>query len=175
MVYKQFKSKIIKFCVFFFLFISFNSCQQDISPYVPDVPIYYELGLTSELANLGVNQLVTITASPINSDYSIVNYHNSKLPNFTIAFKTYGNGVILYRTAANEYQAFDITCTYRGLEDHCALKVTTGDLVATCPCCKSEFLISSNGYPSTGSKAGRPLLQYTCSFTDDGMYLVISK
>jgi len=173
MIHKHFKSKIVNFCITFFIIFISESCQKDTAPYVPDVPVYYELSFSSELANLGVSQFVTITADTINTDYSIVDYHNKNLGKFRIAFKTYGNGIILYCKDVSEYQAFDLTCTYRGIEDHCALKV--GGLQATCPCCNSTFLLSFNGYPSNGSLATKPLWMYTCSVAADGLHLIVSK
>ena len=143
---------------------------------MPDVPVYYELSLISELANLGVTGFVTIKADSTNTYNSIVDYHNKKLPNFTLFNqRTYGNGIIIYRKDVSVYQAFDITCSYRGLEDHCSLNLKAGDLIATCLCCKSEFLLSADGYPTTKSTATRPLWMYNCTIMGNGLQLVVFK
>ena len=175
MILKHFKSKLVNFCVILFLIFNSQNCSKDFAPYVPDVPIYYELSLNNELAFLGETEFVTITSLPTNNNYSVVDYHKKTPIHFTIYWKTYGNGVIIYRTSADEYQAFDLTCPYRGLEDHCALKLLAGDFVATCPCCKSTFVLSANGAPSIGSKATRPLMMYSCSLANNGLLLIVSK
>jgi nitrite reductase/ring-hydroxylating ferredoxin subunit len=175
MILKYFKLKIINFCVILFFIFNSQSCSKDFAPYVPDVPVYYELSLNNELYFLGETEFVTITSHPTNKNYSIVDYHKKTPLTFTIDFKTYGNGVIIYHKSADEYQAFDLTCPYKGLEDHCSLKLQAGDFVATCPCCNSAFVLSANGAPSTKSIATRPLMMYSCTLTNNGMQLIVSK
>jgi hypothetical protein len=175
MIYKHFISKISKFCVIYFLIFISQNCSKDSVPYVPDVPVYYELNLNSELANLGESGFVTVTPDSLYANYSIVSYHNNKFLPYSIPWKTYGNGIIIYRKSVSEYQAFDITCTYRGIEDHCALNLKAGDLVATCPCCGSEYILSADGYPATKSIAKRPLWKYNTSIVGNGINLVVYK
>jgi hypothetical protein len=175
MILKHFKSKIINFCVFFFLLLNTQNCSKDFAPYVPDIPVYYELNLNNELAFLGESQFVTITSLPENKNYSRVDYHNKNIQPFTIYWKTYGNGIIVYHKSPDEYQAFDITCPYKGLVDHCSLTLKAGDFVATCPCCKSTFVLSANGAPSINSLATQPLMMYLCNIANNGLQLIVSK
>jgi hypothetical protein len=171
---KHFKSKLSKFYLTFYVIFLSLGCSKDTNMYVPDVFVYYELSLSSELANLGVNGFVTITPYANDNTYSIVDYHNGKLT-YISQWRTYGNGVIIYRKNVSEYQAFDITCTYKGLVDHCTLSLKPGDFSATCPCCSSSFLLSANGYPTTKSVATLPLFQYKCVLDGTGQWLVVSK
>lgn len=168
-----FLSNIIKFCIITLIIFITSDCKKEVNNYVPDVPINYELNLTSELADLGVNQLVTITRDPMATDYSIVDYHNSKYQKYSILNRTYGNGIILFRSSYYEYKAFDLTCTYRAFEDHCALTVEGREYLPICPCCKSVFILTADGLPSKGSNASIPLMRYNVS--SDGLKLIITK
>ncbi|MGC8803876.1 MAG: hypothetical protein ACP5PS_08940 [Bacteroidales bacterium] len=149
------------------------SCKSDDSAIVPAVTINYELSLTNELANLGVGMFVTVTASPKNKDFSVVDYHNVKFSAKTIAQKTYGNGIIIYRKDFYDYQAFDLTCTYRSFEDYCQLKVDSkNNYIFVCPCCGSEFIVTADGMPTNTSKAYKPLMQYATRI--EGNLLIIT-
>ncbi|HOK97971.1 MAG TPA: hypothetical protein PLD12_02435 [Bacteroidales bacterium] len=149
------------------------SCKSDDSAIVPGVIIDYELNLTSELANLGVGMYVTITKSPKNKEFSVIDYHNPKFSTKTIAQRTNGNGIIIYRKDFYDYQVFDLTCTYRSFEDYCQLKVDSkNNYIFVCPCCGSEFIVTADGMPTNTSKAYKPLMQYVARI--EGNMLIIS-
>ncbi|MCX7985728.1 MAG: hypothetical protein N2662_02170 [Bacteroidales bacterium] len=164
---------IIKNFIILLITVTLSSCKSDESTIVPVVTVEYELSLTNELAYLGVGMYVTVTKSPKNENFSIVDYHNSKFANKTIAQKTYGNGIIIYRKDFYDYQVFDLTCTYRSFEDYCQLKIDSeNNYIFVCPCCNSEFIVTADGMPTNTSKAFKPLMQYFARV--DGTTLVIS-
>jgi hypothetical protein len=171
-MYLHFRPKLIKICIELILIFFLLGCNKDDSEIVPYVQVHYELTLTSELADLGVGMLITITPLKTNPEYSVVSYHNVKYRDFISQWKTYGNGIIIYRKDFDVYQAFDLTCTYRAFEDHCALVVEGKGILPECPCCHSKFIIINDGYPANGGKADTPLKQYN-TFVD-GLKLIVA-
>jgi hypothetical protein len=171
-MYLHFRPKLVKICLGITLLFFLSDCKKEDSEIVPYVQVHYELTLTSELADLGVGMLVTITPYKSNSDYSTISYHNAKYRDFISTWKTYGNGIILYRKDYDEYQAFDLTCTYRAFEDHCALVVEGKGILPECPCCHSKFIIISDGIPANGDSADTPLKQYNTYV--DGLKLIVA-
>ena len=167
-------SNISKIIATFLLLISSGRCKDENNTVVPYVPVHIELNLTSELANLGVGQLVTITPDTLNEGYGIVDYHNKKINKTRISWKVRGNGILLYRKEFTTYQAFDLTCTYKAYTDYCAIKVEGMEYLPTCPCCQSVFLIQADGYPSNKSKATAALLQYQVNLMNNETSIVIS-
>jgi Rieske Fe-S protein len=156
-----------------FLIICCFACENDNSSNFPYVTVNYQLNIATDLYNIGVGEYVTITAAKNNAEYSVINYYNSKIQNKYIAQKTYGNGIILYRKDFYEYQAFDMTCTYRPSEEYCQLKVDKdNNYIFVCPCCSSQFVITSDGVTVKGSKALMPLAQYNTRI--DNNVLIIS-
>jgi hypothetical protein len=168
----HFRPKLVKICLGLALFLFLSGCGKDNSDIVPYVQVHYELTLTSELADMGVGMLITITPYKSNSDFSVVSYHNEKYKDFISPWKTYGNGIILYRKDFDVYQAFDITCTYRAYEDHCALVIEGKGILPECPCCHSKFIIINDGNPANGGLADTPLKQYN-TFVD-GIKLIVA-
>lgn len=171
----HFKPNITIFCLFSFITSFLSSCKEDTSPPIPDVPVYLELNLTNELANLGVGQIVTIIPDVTNEGFSIVDYHNTKFKKTRITWRTYGKGIVIYRKDLYDYQPFDLTCTYQAFKDYCAVSVDNRETLPQCPCCKSVFMLNFDGMPSTGSKAIKPLVKYLSSIENNGTMLIISK
>jgi hypothetical protein len=169
------KTNLIKFCIPVVLFILIISCAKDVYDEVPYVDVYLELDLTSELANMGVGIVVSITQDSTHAGAysSIINYHSSTIRNVNINQKIEGNGIILYRKGLYEFVAYDITCTYRAKEDYCALSVD-GSTLPTCPCCGSIFMLDAEGLPDQKAKAEAPLHEFSTSLTNNGTRLIIS-
>ncbi len=149
-----------------------GSCGKDSYSYIPNVPVYLELNVNTDLANLGIGQLLTIDS--LSTGSSLINYHNLKLSNIRIGWRVYGNGLVLYRKDLNTYEVYDRTCTYNGLTKHCAVDVKIYEFTSTCPCCKSVFLMNQEGVPSQGSLATTSLVQYYASLDGTGK-LILSK
>jgi hypothetical protein len=70
-------------------------------------------------------------------------------------------GIILYRSNASQFFAFERNCSYRPNDACATVNVHVSGLFMTDPCCNSSFDFS-NGNP-TGGPAWRPLLQYRVS------------
>lgn len=155
---RNFQSNLGIFLVFLLLPLFTTSCGKENYASIPSVPVHVELNVTTDLANLGLEQMCTIDSS--SSGTSIINFHNSKLTNIRIAWTTYGNGLILYRVDEYNFQAYDRTCTYNGLTAHCRVNVNVTGFTCTCPCCKSIFMMNDYGVPEQGSIATIPMVQY---------------
>ena len=171
----HFQSNIIKFCTVLFLFLYPESCKKDNWQYIPYVKVNLTLDLTSELADLGGGDFITVKSDTVNPDYSIVDYHNKKFPNFEIYQKINGNGLVVYCAQKGfEYYAFDLTCPYKAFQNHCTLN--KDGLILICPCCKSKFLFSGNNFiPANGDSTNLPLMQYQAYIAGSyGQYLYIS-
>jgi hypothetical protein len=158
-----------------FLLSNSLSCDNEGSQVVPDISVYAELNVNSDLVDLGVGMVITIEPDSLDKNYGIIDYHNKKLKNRRIGWKIYGNGLILYRWDFNGYQVFDRTCTYKAFEEYCGLELGENYLVPYCPCCKSEFILTADGSPSNTSKATKFLQQYNVTLTQNNTRLIISK
>ena len=76
-----------------------------------------------------------------------------------------GNGIIVYHTFDNNFNAFDCTCTYE-VSDTCAVVLDEGNIAgAVCPVCGSKFELINCGMPTTG-KARHSLKSYRVSYNE---------
>mgnify|MGYP000991119727 CR=1 FL=1 len=158
----RFYPNIIKIFLITILLSNSFSCNKDETLVVPEVRVEYELSLTNELANLGVGMALTVTRDTNNTNFSIVDYNNVKYGKKSIAQKTYGNGILIYRSDFNVYHAYDLTCTYNAFTDYCQTKIDSkNNLMLVCPCCGSGFLIVTGCMPTNKSKAYKPLKEYS--------------
>lgn len=125
--------------IFFVLLLTvFSSCNDLDNHVVPNVPVSFTV-------NLNIANDLTI---PGNSLY---------FPN-----DGYG-GVLVYCELPGSYYAFDATCTYE--VSRTCIAANDG-VLATCPCCGSQFILISGAYPSIGP-ATLPLKQYNVSIVND--------
>lgn len=91
-------------------------------------------------------------------------------------FKDIGNlnggvrGIILYRTSASSFIAFEKNCSYRPNEACATVEIHSSGLFMMDPCCGSSFLFT-DGQPN-GGPAWRPLQQYRTQL--NGTTLTIS-
>lgn len=175
MIFNHFKSNILNFSFIILLLLFSLSCDNKESMAVPEIPVYVELNLNDELVELGVGNVITIVPDTVNKNFSYIYYHSIKKDKRSIAWKTYGNGLILYRREFYEYQAFDRTCTYKAFDDYCGLRIGKDFIIPVCPCCSSEFILTANGSPSNVSKATKLLMQYNTTVTNNNTRLIISK
>jgi hypothetical protein len=76
-----------------------------------------------------------------------------------------GNGIIVYHTFDNNFNAFDCTCTYE-VSDTCAVVLDEGNIAgAVCPVCGSKFELINCGMPTSG-KARYSLKSYRVSYNE---------
>ena len=78
----------------------------------------------------------------------------------------YGNnGIIVFRSSEDVFNAFDCTCTYEQ-SDTCAVQLDENNIAgAICPVCGSKFELVNCGMPTTG-KARHSLKSYRVSYNE---------
>lgn len=123
-----------KFSILVLLLLLVSSCEEDITPF-PNVSINLTLAIDTDLGNITYNQYKFIEG--------------------------YGfGGLIIYRNADGDFQAYDRACTH-DYEKGCILQAHPDFTeIMECPCCGSSFWLSLNGQVYEGP-AKRPLKQYT--------------
>ena len=72
-------------------------------------------------------------------------------------------GIIIYHANANDYRAFDRSCSFEP-STQCAYIDSINSTIASCNCCTSKFLIDQNGITANGP-ALRSLKEYYTSFS----------
>jgi len=134
--------------VIFFLLAGTNACKDDYTSVIPYVYV-----------NMNINP---------------TNFIELNIPggSYYFADKGYG-GIILFRDltdSSNPFLAYDATCTHEVSTTTRVVADASG--IATCPTCKSQFvLFSGNGSPIKGP-AVEPLRQYHTSYV--GGRIIIS-
>ena len=169
-------SKIVKICTTCAMLFIISMCTGDDEDYIPDVPVFLELSLTNELLELGVGETASIVPDTIHTESSYVVYPNIKIRPFSIPWKVYGKGLIIYRFDFSIYLIYDRTCTYKPSEQYCGVEISkTNSLIAVCPCCSSRFMLTADAFPTNDSKAIRSLMEYRGMVIDNGLRLKITK
>ncbi len=128
------KSKVKKIFVFILLIFSISTCKNEVIDIMPNVHFTAYVS-SGELANLGVTSAILKDGG-------------------------YG-GLIIYRKNNEEYLAFERLCTYYP-NDTAIVVLDKDQQTATCPKCKSTFLLSADGYKNNNGPAKLPLKQYSC-------------
>lgn len=142
------KEIILKFVLLFLLVLLTGllyHCKEDI--YLDEIPIVY----VEETINLN-----NFEYNPLNNVGGFV-YINAGV-----------RGIIIYRSTADRYLAFERNCPYQPLDDCALVKVDESTLFMVDSCCTSTF--DFDGYP-TGGPARTPLRQYRTFL--DGNFLTI--
>lgn len=122
------------------LILMIFSCKKDVFQF-PYVPIRLELGLYSDLGQLG--------------------------PEGILFKEGYGvRGLIIYRDSDNKYYVFDRACTYEKDFSCKVNKDTSFSQVMECACCKSRYLLGESPDPIKGP-ATYPLVQYNAFIVGD--------
>ncbi len=131
--------------LFFLLVLMIFGCKKDVFQF-PYVPIHLDLGLLSDLGQLGPGEAL------FKDGYGV-------------------RGLIIFRDTENRYYVFDRACTYE--EDFsCQVNIDTSFAqVMECPCCKSRYLLGESADPIKGP-ATYPLVRYSAFI--DGDLLKIS-
>lgn len=79
-----------------------------------------------------------------------------------------GNGIILYHSLPDEYNAYDRTCPHCYVVNSLSIAVNIDGIYAVCPHCGTNYALPSFGAPSSGP-GQYPLKNYRSAFT--GQYL----
>lgn len=154
-------SKLGLFFVILALSSILGSCVKDNGDVVPYVYLNLSLGLSTDLAQLGVQETVTVT--PDNSGLGVIRFSNPDYPEITLGIGQIlnGNGLIIYRRDITKYEVYDITCTFQAQTDYCSLERNPDyEGVFDCPCCQSRFIYNSDGYYAIDGPAAQPLKRY---------------
>ncbi|MBT6005152.1 MAG: hypothetical protein HOG79_05485, partial [Prolixibacteraceae bacterium] len=116
------KAKIVRFILFFSIFLFSVSCDDNLNSVIPNVPVSFTVNL------------------------NIVN--DLGIPGNSVFFPNVGfGGVIVYCELPGSYYAFDATCTY---EISTSCRIVNEGVLGTCPCCESQFILISGAHPSRG-------------------------
>jgi len=107
---------------------------------------------------------VNITLNPNSTEYIQLNPVNG-WETITGGYR----GIIVFRKSATEFTAFERACPYDWTVTTARLTVDAGGTTATCPSCKSKFILI-DGTPYQGP-SHYPLKQYTTNY--DGYLLYI--
>jgi nitrite reductase/ring-hydroxylating ferredoxin subunit len=112
------------------------------------------------------NKIIPYVPVSFMIDLNIVN--DLTVPGNSVLFPGYGyGGVIVYCEFQGSYYAYDAACTQE-VSQSCILK--NEGILATCPCCKSQFLLLSGAYPSSGP-ATFPLQPYQVSMSGNKLHV----
>jgi Rieske Fe-S protein len=116
-------------------FVFLYACDKEKFSVIPYVPVYLTVNLNI------VNDLM--------------------VPGNSVIFtgQGYGGIVIYCFEPGNIYYAYDGACTH---EISTSCRVRNEGVLATCPCCNSQFFLMGEAYPSKGP-ATFPLQQYQTS------------
>jgi nitrite reductase/ring-hydroxylating ferredoxin subunit len=112
------------------------------------------------------NKIIPYVQVSFMIDLNIVN--DLTVPGNSVYFPGPGfGGVIVYCEFQGSYYAYDAACTQE-VSQTCILK--NEGILATCPCCKSQFLLLSGAYPSSGP-ATFPLQSYHVSVAGSKLHV----
>jgi len=139
----QFSRNVIKaFFVLIFIAIGMNGCKDEYTSSVPYVP-------------------VSFTLNPTNIIELNIEGGSFYIPNIG-----YG-GIIIFRDisvdGSIQFLAFDATCTYEMLQD--IHVVSDGSGTATCPECKSQYILFGGDGSAISGPSAEPLKQYHTYYT----------
>jgi hypothetical protein len=136
----------------------YSSCDKSNQDIIPNVYVNFTINILSDpefvmLQAQGNSQIITSSTL----GYSTLGYNN--------------NGIIVYNTGTELYYAFDCTCPYDYPNNY---KVTIdGAGVATCPHCKSKYVLQSSGAPSTAGPSTIPLKEYKTNYNPNTGELLV--
>lgn len=138
-----YKSKIKKNFIFILLILWITTCKNDVVDIMPYVHFTQTVSY-GEIVTLGVPGAM---------------------------YKTGGYaGLIIYQIQPGGFLVFDRLCTNYP-NDTAAVELDKSGQIATCPKCKSSFLLPANGSKSNDGPAQLPLKQYLFSY--DGTRITI--
>jgi nitrite reductase/ring-hydroxylating ferredoxin subunit len=145
------KSKIINILIIVLTVISLTSCKKSKYDVIPDVYVDFTIDLNDPeffVLNAATNSKI-VTSLTNNWGARSAGYDN--------------NGIIVYRSAMDEFYAYDRTCPHDYVTNGLSVKVNVDFLNAICPKCSTNYSLEIGGTPVSGP--GRyPLKNYKTSF-----------
>jgi hypothetical protein len=150
------KSKIIIFLVTLVIAVSFITCKKSKNDVIPDVYVEFYINLSDpeffDLNAIGNSKIITSATNNWGIDAAGFN----------------GNGIIVYRSLPDEFNAYDRTCPYDYAESQLSIKINIDGFNGVCPQCKTTYALYGLGTPISGP-GKYPLKNYKTSF--DGQYI----
>ena len=152
-------SKIRYFFISSVIVFLLVSCEKNKNDVIPDVYVSFDMDiigdiLFSDLAAIGNH--VIVTSQTNNWGSRAAGYDN--------------NGIIVYRSLPDEFNAYDRTCPHDFAVNGLSIKVNVDFTQAICPKCSTYYALSAFGTPVSGP-GQYPLKNYKTSF--DGRYLSV--
>ena len=136
-----------------------NSCERNKNDVIPDVYVSFEMDIIGDIlfSNLSaIGNHVIITSQTNNWGIRAAGYDN--------------NGIIVYRSLPDEFNAYDRTCPHDYAVNNQSIIVNVDFTQAICPKCSTFYALSAYGTPISGP--GRyPLKNYKTRF--DGRFLLV--
>lgn len=150
------KSKIVIFLIYLCSISLLTSCKKNKNDVIPDVYIEFYINLSDpeffDLNAIGNSKIIT----------SSTNNWGINSAGFD------GNGIIVYRSLPDEFNAYDRTCPYDYTVNGLSIKVNIDGFNAVCPQCKTTYALYGLGTPISGP-GKYPLKNYKTAF--DGQYV----
>ncbi|HKJ43896.1 MAG TPA: hypothetical protein VKA27_17495 [Sunxiuqinia sp.] len=112
------------------------------------------------------NYNTSIPYVDVNFSINLVN-HNALTTVGTPVFFNGGYGGIVVINTGTSYSAYDVTCPYE-VDFKC--RVEADGVIATCPCCGSQYNLLEGGYVVNGPSA-EPLKQYHVNASGDILHI----
>ena len=131
------------------IFLLLISCDNKIADPIPDVYFSIELNIKAETQFFYLNtqdNAMEISARQVGVSY--LGYDN--------------NGIIIYNAGSGIFYAFDRTCPNE-IPNSVVTSLTSNN-IATCPVCKSQYVLPSEGAPANGSVSQYYLKRYKTSY-----------
>ncbi len=141
-----------------FVFLS-ASCENNKNDVIPDVYVNFYMDITGDIlfADLAaIGNHVIVTSQTNNWGSKAAGYDN--------------NGIIVYRSLLDEFNAYDCTCPYDYAVNGLSIKVDVDFTQAICPHCSTFYALSAFGTPVSGP-GQYSLKNYKTRF--DGRYLSV--
>ena len=138
--------------------VLFISCERNKNDVIPDVYVDF----TIDIMDFPALEALTGSAS--------VDAGDNRITDRKYAGGYDGNGIIIYRSLPDEFNAYDRTCPHDYAVNNLSIKVNIDFTEAICPRCSTRYALSSYGIPVSGP-GKYPLKNYRTSF--DGRYLKV--
>ncbi len=151
-------SKIKQFFIHLTIITLLISCERNKNDVIPDVYIDFTIDI------LDYPALESLTGSVI------VDANDMRIADRKYAGGFNGNGIIIYRSLPEEFNAYDRTCPHDYAVNNLSKKVNIDFIEAICPDCSTHYALSSFGTPSSGP-GQYPLKNYKTRF--DSRYLTV--
>jgi hypothetical protein len=143
-------SKIVFFLIITTVAFTLISCNKS-NDVIPDVMVDFYIDINdpefASLSAIGSHAIVTSKTNNIGSLAAGFNY----------------NGIIVYTSDINVFNAYDRTCPHDYALDGTSVKVNVDFTMAVCPQCSTIYALSAGGTPYSGP-GQYPLKNYKTSF-----------